>query len=83
MRAVDSGSIRHGRGPVVASIVARQSEALGMTDKMLFPLSIFLTGLGAGIALAVFAAPHSRPALRIGRKCDEDLPQGKAAAAAH
>jgi len=29
-----------------------------MTDKMLFSLSIFLTGLGAGIALAAFVAPH-------------------------
>jgi hypothetical protein len=37
-------------------------EAIRMTDKMLFTLSIFLAGLGAGIALVTFVAPRSRPA---------------------
>jgi hypothetical protein len=31
-----------------------------ITDKMLFSLSIFLTGLGAGIALTALVAPRSR-----------------------
>jgi hypothetical protein len=30
-----------------------------MTDKTLFAVSIFLVGLGAGIALVVFVAPRS------------------------
>jgi hypothetical protein len=53
-----------------------------MTDKMLFSLSIFLTGLGAGIALAAFLAPHSRRAegRLAGCKSEEDLLGGKAAA---
>jgi len=53
-----------------------------MTDKMLFSLSIFLAGLGAGIALAALVAPHSRSATgRILRcKSEEDLLKGKAAA---
>ena len=52
-----------------------------MTDKMLFSLSIFLTGLGAGIALVAFVAPRSRSARgRIaGIKSDEDLLKGKTA----
>jgi hypothetical protein len=33
-----------------------------MTDKMLFSLSIFLTGQGSGIALVTFVAPRSRAA---------------------
>lgn len=57
-----------------------------MTDKMLFSLSIFLAGLGAGVALATFVAPraHSekgRP--RIGCKSEEDLLSGKAPASSH
>jgi len=44
-----------------------------MTDKMLFSLSIFLTGLGAGIALAVLVAPRSRPALISGGKSKAGL----------
>ena len=52
-----------------------------MTDKMLFSLSIFLTGLGAGIALTAFVAPRARSAKGqlIGCKSEEDL-NGKAAA---
>jgi hypothetical protein len=52
-----------------------------MTDKMLFSLSIFLAGIGAGIALAAFAAPHSRPALRIAGKPQKDSLKDPAAAA--
>jgi len=60
-------------------------EALQMTDKMLFSLSIFLTGLGAGIALAALVAPHTRSAAGrlLGCKTDEDLLKGKAAASSH
>lgn len=48
-----------------------------MTDKMLFSLSIFLTGLGAGIALAAIVAPHARSAkgLQTGLQSEEDLPK--------
>lgn len=56
-----------------------------MTDRMLFSLSIFLTGLGAGIALAAFVAPHSR--ILAGRlvtsKSDENILDGKTAALPH
>lgn len=47
-----------------------------MTDKMLFSLSIFLAGLGAGIALTALVAPRSRnaPGRPIGRKSEDDLP---------
>jgi hypothetical protein len=48
-----------------------------MTDKMLFSLSIFLTGLGAGIALVTFVAPRSRAAARR-IQSEEDLRNGKA-----
>jgi hypothetical protein len=60
-------------------------EALQMTDKMLFSLSIFFTGLGAGIALAALVSPRSRPATRglIGRKSAEDLLNAKAGASSH
>jgi len=53
-----------------------------MTDKMLFSLSIFLTGLGAGIALVAWVAPRSRPATGppIGCQSEEDLLKAKAAA---
>jgi hypothetical protein len=53
-----------------------------MTDKMLFSISIFLAGLGAGIALAAFVAPRSRSATGriIGCKSEEDLLNCKAAA---
>lgn len=54
-----------------------------MTDKVLFSLSIFLTGLGAGVALAALVAPHTRSAPRIGRKPEEALLKGKAAASSH
>lgn len=56
-----------------------------MTDKMLFSLSIFLTGLGAGIALVAFVAPRSRPATAppIGCKSEEDLLKAEAAASSH
>lgn len=56
-----------------------------MTDKMLFSLSIFLTGLGAGIALVAFVAPRSRPAAGqpIGRQSDEDVLKAQAAAPSH
>jgi hypothetical protein len=47
-----------------------------MTDKMLVSLSIFLTGLGAGIALVAFVAPRSRSS-------KEALPNGKAKASSH
>jgi hypothetical protein len=55
-----------------------------MTDKMLFSLSIFLAGLGAGIALAAFVAPHSRSikGRLIGCKSEEDLLK-RAAASSH
>jgi hypothetical protein len=55
-------------------------EELKMTDKMLFSLSIFLTGLGAGIALVTIVAPrsHSKLARLAGRKSD-DLLAAKAA----
>jgi hypothetical protein len=60
-------------------------KALQMTDKMLFSLSIFLTGLGAGIALVAFVAPRSRSAKgrSIGCKSEDDLLNGKAAASSH
>ena len=60
-------------------------KALQMTDKMLFSLSIFLTGLGAGIALVAFVAPRSRSATRriVGCKSEEDLLNSKAAASSH
>jgi hypothetical protein len=53
-----------------------------MTDKMLFSLSIFLTGLGAGIALVALIAPRSR--LATGRftascKSEEDLMKAQSA----
>jgi len=53
-----------------------------MTDKMLFSLSIFLTGLGAGIALVALVAPRSRLATSrlIGCQSEEDLLNGKAVA---
>ena len=55
-----------------------------MTDKMLYSLSIFLTGLGAGIALAAFVARRSCPAKSIiDCASDEDLLDGKAAASSH
>ena len=56
-----------------------------MTDKMLFSISIFLTGLGAGIALAAFVAPHSRTLTGRLVECQpgDDLPNGKAAAPAY
>jgi hypothetical protein len=56
-----------------------------MTDKMLFSLSIFLTGLGAGVALVAFVAPRSRSAKGrlIGCKSERDLLNGKAAASSH
>jgi hypothetical protein len=56
-----------------------------MNDKMLFSLSIFLTGLGAGIALVAFVAPRTRSATvrLIGCKSEEDRPNGKAAAPSH
>ena len=56
-----------------------------MTDKMLFSLSIFLTGLGAGIALVAFVAPRSRSATRriVRCKSEEDLLNSKAAASSH
>jgi len=49
-----------------------------MTDKMLFSLSIFLAGLGAGIALAALVAPHSRRIVHC--ESEGDLLKGKAAA---
>jgi len=57
-------------------------EALCMNDKMLFSISIFLAGLGAGIALVAFVAPrsHSATVRLIGCKPEEDLPGGKRAA---
>jgi hypothetical protein len=57
-------------------------EAFCMNDKMLFSLSIFLTGLGAGIALVAFVAPRSRLAKGrlIGCRSEKDLPSGKRAA---
>jgi len=55
-----------------------------MTDKMLYSLSIFLAGLGAGVALVAFVAPRSRLAVRlVGCKSEEDLLKGKAAASSH
>ena len=56
-----------------------------MTDKTLFAVSIFLVGLGAGIALAALVSPRSRPATRglIGRKSAEDLLNAKAGASSH
>jgi len=52
-----------------------------MSDKMLFSLSIFLAGLGAGIALVAFVAPRSRLATGLGCcKSEEDLLKAKAAA---
>lgn len=54
-----------------------------MTDKMLFSLSIFLTGLGAGIALATFVAPHSRLSLRIGHEPEPGRTKSKTASVSH
>ena len=51
-----------------------------MTDKMLFSLSIFLTGLGAGIALVAFVAPRSPKGQLAGCKSEEDLPKAEVAA---
>jgi hypothetical protein len=54
-----------------------------MTDKMLFSLSIFLTGLGAGIALVTLIAPRSRSAAsRLTTSCKSDEDSLKAQAAA-
>ena len=60
-------------------------EALYMNDKMLFSLSIFLAGLGAGIALVAFVAPRSRSATvrLVGCKPEEHLPSGKTAPSSH
>jgi hypothetical protein len=54
-------------------------EALKMTNKMLFSLSIFFTGLGAGIALAALVGPRSRAlAGRLsGCKPEKELPKSK------
>jgi hypothetical protein len=51
-----------------------------MTDKMLFSLSIFLTGLGAGIALVALVAPRSRAIAGqlAGSKSHDDLLKAKA-----
>jgi hypothetical protein len=56
-----------------------------MTDRMLFSLSIFLTGLGAGIALVAFVAPRTPSAKGrlIGCKSEKDLLKEKAAASSH
>jgi hypothetical protein len=56
-----------------------------MTNKMLFSLSIFFTGLGAGIALAALVGPRSRAAAGrlIGCKPEEDSLKGKVAASSH
>jgi hypothetical protein len=56
-----------------------------MNDKMLFSLSIFLTGLGAGIALVAFVAPRSRSAAArlLACKSEADLLKAKAAASSH
>jgi hypothetical protein len=56
-----------------------------MTDKMLFSLSIFLAGLGAGIALAAFVAPRSLSATGRLIRCEseKDLLKAKAAASSH
>lgn len=53
-----------------------------MTDKMLFALSIFLTGLGAGIALVALVAPRSRSETSriMGCESEQDLLNAKAAA---
>lgn len=51
-----------------------------MTDKTLFAVSIFLVGLGAGIALVAFVAPRSRSAAGklIGSTSEAELRQAKA-----
>jgi len=53
-----------------------------MTDKTLFAVSIFLVGLGAGIALVAFVAPRSGSAAGklIGCESDADLRKTKAGA---
>lgn len=48
-----------------------------MTDKLLFSMSIFLTGLGAGLALVTLIAPRSRETVRLAA-CKPE--RGKAAA---
>jgi hypothetical protein len=55
-------------------------ETLWMTDKTLFAVSIFLVGLGAGIALVAFVAPRSGSAAGklIGCKSEGDPRQTKA-----
>jgi hypothetical protein len=56
-------------------------ENLGMTDKTLFAVSVFLVGLGAGIALVAFVAPRSGSAGKlIGCKSEGDPRQAKAEA---
>ena len=54
-----------------------------MTDKVLYSISIFLTGLGAGIALVAFVAPRSR--LAKGRLVCRESADGplKASGASH
>jgi hypothetical protein len=47
-----------------------------MTDKMLLSLSIFLTGIGAGVALASLVVPRSR-------KSGKGSLQAKARVSAH
>ena len=52
-----------------------------MTDKTLFAMSIFLVGLGAGIALVAFIAPRSVPVGKlIDRKSEKDPRRAKAEA---
>jgi hypothetical protein len=52
-----------------------------MTDKTLFAVSIFLVGLGAGIALVTFVAPRSGAAGKLlGDKSEGDLRHAKSGA---
>jgi hypothetical protein len=51
-----------------------------MTDKTLFAVSIFLVGLGAGIALVAFVAPRSGEAGKLLGKSEGDLRHAKAGA---
>jgi hypothetical protein len=61
-------------------LARRMHRTPAMTDKMLFSLSIFLTGLGAGIALVALVAPRSRAIAGqlAGSKSHDDLLKAKA-----
>jgi hypothetical protein len=77
-----SWRVNRERGHNAAVLAILMHGGDSVTDKMLYSLSIFLAGLGAGIALVAFVAPRSTRRL-IGCKPEEDLRNGKTAASSH